>query len=72
VVIGDKEGTVQSIGLRSTRIRTFYDSVLTIPNSTAVSSIVDNMGMRSWRRVKTHLPPVASRNPMSRLIFSAI
>ena len=55
VVIGDKEGTVQSIGLRSTRIRTFYDSVLTIPNSTAVSSIVDNMGMRSWRRVKTRV-----------------
>jgi len=53
VVIGDKEGTVQSIGLRSTRIRTFYDSVLTIPNSTAVSSVVDNMGMRSWRRVRT-------------------
>jgi len=53
VVIGDKEGTVQSIGLRSTRIRTFYDSVLTIPNSTAVSSIVDNMGMRSYRRVRT-------------------
>jgi MscS family membrane protein len=55
VVIGDKEGTVQSIGIRSTRIRTFYDSVLTIPNSKAVSSIVDNMGMRSYRRVKTHV-----------------
>jgi MscS family membrane protein len=55
VVIGDKEGTVQSIGLRSTRIRTFYDSMLTIPNSTAVSSIVDNMGMRSYRRVKTRI-----------------
>ena len=55
MIIGDKEGTVQSIGLRSTRIRTFYDSVLTIPNSTAVSSIVDNMGMRSWRRVKTRV-----------------
>ena len=53
VIIGDKEGTVQSIGLRSTRICTVYDSVLTIPNSTAVSGIVDNMGMRSWRRVKT-------------------
>jgi MscS family membrane protein len=55
VVIGDKEGTVQSIGLRSTRIRTFYDSVLTIPNSTAVSSVVDNMGMRTYRRVKTRI-----------------
>jgi small-conductance mechanosensitive channel len=53
--MGDKEGTVQSIGLRSTRIRTFYDSVLTIRNSLAVSSIVDNMGMRSYRRVKAQI-----------------
>ncbi len=55
VIIGDKEGIVQSIGIRSTRIRTFYDSVLSIPNSKAVTSIVDNMGLRSYRRVKTHV-----------------
>jgi MscS family membrane protein len=55
VIIGDKEGTVESIGIRSTRIRTFYDSVLTIPNSEAVSKIIDNMGMRNYRRVYTKL-----------------
>ena len=53
VIIGDKEGTVESIGIRSTRIRTFYDSVLSIPNSEAVSKIIDNMGMRTYRRVYT-------------------
>jgi len=55
VVIGDYEGRVQSIGIRSTRIRTFYDSVLTIPNSKAVTSVVDNMGMRTHRRIKTYI-----------------
>jgi MscS family membrane protein len=55
VKIGDKEGTVESIGIRSTRIRTFYDSVLSIPNSKAVSSIVDNMGRRRYRRVRTQI-----------------
>jgi MscS family membrane protein len=55
VVIGEYEGTVQSIGIRSTRIRTFYDSVLTIPNSKAVTSVVDNMGMREYRRIKTNI-----------------
>ena len=33
VVIGDQEGTVEEIGFRSTRIRTFYNSVVTVPNS---------------------------------------
>ena len=55
VKIGDKEGTVESIGIRSTRIRTFYDSVMSIPNSIAVSSTVDNMGSRRYRRVRTEI-----------------
>ena len=52
VVIGDVEGTVEEIGFRSTRIRTFYNSVITVPNSTLVHSSVDNLGVRSFRRVK--------------------
>jgi MscS family membrane protein len=55
VKIGDKEGTVESIGIRSTRIRSSYDWVLSIPNSKAVPSIVDNMGGRRYRRVRTHI-----------------
>lgn len=37
VGVGDKEGMVESIGFRSTRIRTFYDSLLSIPNGEMVS-----------------------------------
>jgi MscS family membrane protein len=55
VIIGDQEGTVESIGFRSTRIRTFYDSLLSIPNGVVVSKTIDNMGMRTYRRVYTRL-----------------
>jgi len=52
VVIEGAEGTVEELGLRSTRIRTFYDSQITIPNSTLVRTRVDNYGRRRYRRFK--------------------
>jgi len=52
VVIGDQEGTVEEIGFRSTRVRTFYNSRITIPNSTLVNTAVDNLGAREYRRFK--------------------
>jgi MscS family membrane protein len=52
VVIGELEGTVEELGLRSTRIRTFYNSVITVPNSRLVHTAVDNLGSRRYRRVK--------------------
>ncbi|MEM7394220.1 MAG: mechanosensitive ion channel family protein, partial [Verrucomicrobiota bacterium] len=55
VVIGDVEGTVEEVGFRSTRIRTFYDSQVTVANSTLVRATVDNFGRRQYRRWKCHL-----------------
>ncbi len=55
VVTGDIEGTVEAVGFRSTRIRTFYNSLVTVPNSNLTTAVVDNMGKRSYRRVKTTL-----------------
>jgi len=55
VVIGDQEGTVEEIGFRSTRVRTFYNSLITIPNATLVNAAVDNLGVRRYRRVKCML-----------------
>lgn len=55
VVIDDTEGTVEDVGFRSTRIRTFYDSVITIPNSLLLTAKVDNMGSRTYRRIKEKL-----------------
>ncbi len=49
------EGTVTDIGFRSTRIKTFYDSEVVIPNSTVANANIDNMGRRQFRRVYTSL-----------------
>lgn len=56
VVINDKiEGTVVEVGLRSTRIKTFYDSVITVPNGNLTSAHIDNLGQRRYRRYSTKL-----------------
>lgn len=52
---GTVEGTVQEIGLRSTRVRTFYDSVVSVPNSKLANSNIDNFSRREFRRFKTLL-----------------
>lgn len=55
VVMNDIEGTVEHVGFRSSRVRTFYNSVVTVPNARIVDTHVDNMGLRRWRRYKTSL-----------------
>ncbi|WP_462320144.1 mechanosensitive ion channel family protein [Halochromatium sp.] len=55
IKLNDAEGTVEDIGFRSTRIRTFYDSQLSVPNSVTMGATIDNMGRRNYRRVYTTL-----------------
>ncbi len=55
VVIGSVEGTVEEVGFRSTRIRTFYNSRITLPNSKLTSAAIDNYGERQYRRWSTRL-----------------
>lgn len=55
IITGKVEGTVEEVGFRSTRIRTFYNSVVTVPNSKLASSDVDNLGLRRYRRIKEML-----------------
>lgn len=55
VTSGDIDGTVIEVGFRSTRIRTFRDSVMYVPNSIISNSTVDNHGLRKYRRFYTKL-----------------
>ncbi|MHC4977332.1 MAG: mechanosensitive ion channel family protein, partial [Planctomycetota bacterium] len=55
VVVEGVEGIVEELGFRSTRIRTFYNSQVTIPNATLVRATVDNYGRRKYRRFKADL-----------------
>ena len=43
-------GTIESIGLRSTRIRTAEHTLVTVPNKQMVDSIVDNWNQRTARK----------------------
>ncbi len=49
------DGSVEEVGVRSTRIRTFANSVVYVPNGKLADSIVDNMGLRQFRRFKTDI-----------------
>ncbi len=49
------EGIVEEVGLRSTRIRTFHNSLLSVPNGNLISANIDNLGRRQFRRFSTNL-----------------
>ena len=49
------EGTVLRVGLRSTRIKTFYDSEVAIPNNQLGNMHIDNYGRRKYRRFSTKI-----------------
>ena len=48
---GSIEGVVERIGFRSTRIRTFDRTLVTIPNSRLADFVIDNVTLRPARRV---------------------
>ncbi len=48
-------GTVEKIGLRSTRIRTDAKTFITVPNKQMVDSILDNITLRTQRKVELRL-----------------
>lgn len=47
IKIGDTEGLIEEVGFRSTRIRTFYNSVVSIPNSVVAKEKIDNLTNRN-------------------------
>lgn len=53
IKVDNIEGIVESIGFRSTRIRTFHNSLVSIPSNHLVNSTVDNMALRQLRAVRT-------------------
>ncbi len=53
--VNNVTGTVEQIGLRSTRIRTIDKTLVTVPNKQMVDSVVDNLSMRTQRRIEIKL-----------------
>ncbi len=63
-------GTVEKIGLRSTRIRTNEKTFVSVPNKQMVDSIVDNLSLRTQRRadLKLELKPNTSAGQLQSLL----
>jgi len=55
ITSGDIDGTVEEVGFRATRIRTFRNSVTYVPNSLLADKMVDNHGLRKFRRYSTKI-----------------
>jgi MscS family membrane protein len=55
VKVQNISGTVEKIGLRSTRVRTNEKSYVTVPNKQMVDSILDNISLRSQIRGELNL-----------------
>jgi len=63
-------GTVEKIGLRSTRIRTTEKTYITVPNKQMVDSFLDNLSLRTHRRglLTLELHPQTSREQVNQLL----
>jgi len=49
------DGTVEEVGFRSSRIRTFANSLVYVPNGKLADSTIDNHGLRKYRRFFTKI-----------------
>ena len=47
IKMGDVEGVIEEVGFRSTRVRTYYNSLITVPNSIMAKEKIDNMSDRN-------------------------
>jgi small-conductance mechanosensitive channel len=53
IAIGDMQGTVEHVGIRSTRIRTMDDTVIVLPNGKLSDAMINNYGARRYRLFRT-------------------
>jgi len=63
VLIGEVEGTVEQIGFRSTRVRTWGKSLVVVPNKLLTSQSIENWSAMPKRRVKQTLSLTYSTTP---------
>lgn len=49
------EGIVEEVGLRSTKIRTFSDTLITVPNADIATRAVENCSAMQKRRLRSHI-----------------
>jgi MscS family membrane protein len=70
VKVNSFTGTIEKVGLRSTRIRTDQKTFITVPNKQMVDTIIDNLSLRTQRRsdLKLEIGLSASRAELQQLV----
>jgi len=63
IIAGDVNGWVEAVGLRSTRIRTLYDSLLVVPNAKLADAVVNNLGARRRRSLSATVIVTSGATP---------
>lgn len=66
VKVNQVAGTVEHIGLRSTRIRTAEKTLVTVPNKQMVDTMLDNWSLRTARRAEIRLE-LEQQTPIARI-----
>jgi len=52
IKVGNTEGVVEAIGMRTTKIRSFQKSLITVPNQLVANTPIENFSRRGIRRIK--------------------
>lgn len=60
---GEIEGAVESVGVRSTRVRTEQDSIVFVPNGRLADSTINNFGTRRHRLLRLALTITGGATP---------
>lgn len=55
IMTPDVEGTIETIGIRSTKVRTFAQALVTVPNATLANSAILNWSRMGKRRIKMNI-----------------
>lgn len=55
IIINQKEGHVEEIGFRSTKIRTLEGRIVYIPNKSVADDVIVNISRESARRIKSYI-----------------
>lgn len=55
IKVGQVEGVVEAIGMRTTKIRSFEKSLITVPNQILANTPIENFSRRGIRRIKINI-----------------
>ncbi|MCF6244587.1 MAG: mechanosensitive ion channel family protein [Sulfurovum sp.] len=55
IKVGEVEGVVEAIGMRTTKIRSFEKSLITVPNQLVANTPIENFSRRGIRRIKMRI-----------------